>query len=91
MRRARAIITGRVQGVSYRASTVDEARAIGGITGWVKNCADGSVMLEVEGAPAAVAALLAWCEHGPPSARVVHVSIEELAPTGAQTDFQAVR
>ncbi|CAN5758757.1 acylphosphatase [soil metagenome] len=91
MRRARAIITGRVQGVSYRASTIDEARAIGGVTGWVKNCPDGSVMLEVEGAPTAVAALLAWCEHGPPSARVAKVAVDDLAPTGADRSFTTVR
>jgi acylphosphatase len=76
MRRVRAIVTGRVQGVGFRASTVAEARACG-LTGWVRNLADGSVELEAQGDEALVAALLAWCAHGPPSARVTDVRVEE--------------
>ena len=90
MRRVRAIITGRVQGVSYRASTVDEAKRLW-LTGWVRNRADGSVELEVEGPSDQVAALLAWCERGPPSARVSGVEVEEQAPTGGETTFAVVR
>ena len=90
MRRARAIVTGRVQGVSYRASAASEARRLG-VVGWVRNLYDGSVELEVEGADDRVAALLAWCEHGPPEARVDRVAVEELAPTGAETTFSVVR
>ena len=81
MRRVRAIVTGRVQGVSYRASTADEAQRLG-LTGWVKNRRDGSVELEAEGDADRVAALLAWCEHGPPAARVSRVVVDELAPAG---------
>jgi len=78
MRRVRAIVTGRVQGVCYRASTVDEARDRG-LTGWVRNLADGSVELEAQGDEARVAGLLAWCAHGPPAARVTGVAVEDLA------------
>lgn len=81
---------GRVQGVSYRASAASEARRLG-VTGWVRNRIDGSVELEVEGEDDRVAALLTWCEHGPPSARVSGVSIEELAPTGADAGFTVLR
>ena len=81
MRRVRAIVTGRVQGVSYRASTADEAQRLG-LTGWVRNRMDGSVELEAEGEADRVADLLAWCEHGPPAARVSRVVVEELAPGG---------
>ena len=81
MRRVRAIVTGRVQGVSYRASTAEEAERLG-LTGWVKNRRDGSVELEAEGQADRVADLLAWCEHGPPAARVSRVVVEELAPAG---------
>lgn len=77
MRRVRAIVTGRVQGVSYRASTVDEA-VRRGLAGWVRNRPDGSVELEAEGDPARVAELLAWCEQGPPAARVDGVEVTEL-------------
>lgn len=86
MRRARAIVTGRVQGVSYRASTANEARRIG-VVGWVRNRDDGSVELEVEGPDDRVAALLAWCEQGPPAARVERVAVEELAPLGSERGF----
>jgi acylphosphatase len=86
VRRARAIVTGRVQGVSYRAATASEARRLG-VVGWVRNRADGSVELEVEGPDDRVAALLAWCEHGPPEARVARVAAEERPPTGDDTAF----
>jgi acylphosphatase len=76
MRRVRVIVTGRVQGVSYRASTVFEARAHG-LTGWVRNLADGSVELEAQGDDARIAALVAWCAHGPPAARVTGVTAED--------------
>ena len=90
MRRVRAVVSGRVQGVSYRASTVDEARRLG-LVGWVRNNADGSVELEAEGEPTQVAALLAWCEAGPPAARVDRVTTEELAATGKDTAFSVTR
>ena len=87
-RRAHAIVTGRVQGVAYRASTAHEARALG-LAGWVRNLPDGSVELEVEGPADAVGELLAWCHRGPPAARVANVAVTDLAPTG-ETEF-AVR
>jgi acylphosphatase len=61
------------------------------VVGWVRNRADSSVELEVEGDDDRVAALLAWCEHGPPSARVTHVVVEELALTGEEKAFSVVR
>lgn len=81
MRRVRAIVSGRVQGVSYRASTADEAQRLG-LAGWVKNRRGGSVELEAEGPPDRVAELLRWCEHGPPAARVSDVTVEELGLQG---------
>lgn len=90
MRRARAVVTGRVQGVSYRAATASEGRRLG-VVGWVRNRSDGSVELEVEGEPAKVAAFLAWCESGPPDARVSAVAVEEQSPTGADAGFTVKR
>jgi acylphosphatase len=86
MRRVRAIVTGRVQGVCYRASTVDEARDRG-LTGWVRNLADGSVELEAQGDDGEVTALLAWCAHGPPAARVTGVAVDERAPIADERGF----
>ena len=90
MRRVRAIVSGRVQGVSYRASTADTARRLG-VVGWVKNRYDGTVELEAEGADDKVAALLEWCKDGPPAARVERVAVEELAATGADKSFSITR
>jgi acylphosphatase len=89
MRRVLAIVSGRVQGVSYRASTAAEAHRRG-ITGWVKNRSDGYVELEAEGLDDEIVALLAWCEHGPPGARVTKVEVRELVPTGAERSFSIV-
>jgi len=86
MRRVKAIVTGRVQGVSYRAATCAEARRLG-LVGWVKNRADGGVELEAEGPADQIAALLAWCEQGPPAARVDRVAVDDLAPGGTERGF----
>jgi acylphosphatase len=86
VRRVHAIVTGRVQGVSYRASAASAARGFG-IVGWARNRRDGSVELEAEGPDDRVASFLAWCAEGPPAAHVASVDVEELAPTGADTAF----
>ncbi len=80
--RARLRVTGRVQGVWYRASTRREAQRLG-VRGWVRNRPDGSVEADVEGAEAQVQALIAWCRGGPPHARVDDVAITWDAPAGA--------
>jgi acylphosphatase len=86
MRRVRAIVTGRVQGVAYRASTVEQAR-VHGVTGWVRNRPDGSVELEAQGDEARVSALLAWCAHGPPAARVAGVTAEDRDVIAGEREF----
>ena len=77
---------GLVQGVSFRAFTVDEARTRG-LTGWVRNLPDGTVELEAQGDDAEVAALLAWCAHGPPAARVTDVAVDERTPITDERGF----
>lgn len=62
-------IVGRVQGVGFRESLRREAARLG-VTGWVRNRADGSVEAVVQGPAEAVRALLAWAGNGPPAARV---------------------
>lgn len=88
--RKRLHITGRVQGVAFRASTVATARALG-LSGWVANRADGSVEALAEGDDAAVAALVRWCQHGPPAARVKHVEVTEESLQGVLPEPFTVR
>lgn len=85
-RRVHAIVSGRVQGVSYRACTADEAQGLA-LTGWVRNLPDGRVELEAEGSADAIAALLAWCAKGPPAARVTNVDATDLPPAGSESTF----
>ena len=86
MKRVRVIVTGRVQGVGFRASTAAWARK-NGLTGWVRNLADGSVELEGQGDHAAVEALLAWCADGPPAARVTGVAPTDRPIVDGEDDF----
>jgi len=72
--RAHVWIAGRVQGVAFRAYTVDEA-SVRGITGWVGNIPDGRVEAVFEGERAVVEAMIAWCRRGPPAARVSSVEV----------------
>ena len=74
---ARFIVTGRVQGVFFRASARDCALQLG-IAGHAKNLADGSVEVVAAGSDEALAALHAWLHRGPPAARVERVLREEL-------------
>ena len=67
--RVHLLVSGRVQGVSFRAYTVDEARRLG-VHGWVRNLPDGRVEAEAEGERASLLALVRWCQLGPPAARV---------------------
>jgi acylphosphatase len=77
--RRRVIVSGHVQGVFFRGTTQDEARAHG-VDGWVRNRWDGTVEAVFEGAPAAVDAMLEFCRRGPRWARVDALEVEEEAP-----------
>lgn len=68
----RYLVTGRVQGVAFRHSTVVVARELG-LTGWCRNLADGSVEVCACGDEAALSQLNAWLHQGPPAARVDRV------------------
>jgi acylphosphatase len=66
-------VTGRVQGVGFRAATRREASRLG-LNGHAVNCADGSVEVLAEGPPDAIEALADWLHRGPPFAHVARVS-----------------
>lgn len=84
--RLRVVVTGRVQGVFFRATTESTARQFN-LKGWVRNARDGSVEAVFEGSEEDAQKMLSWCKHGPPGARVV--SVEEIweEPTGEFDDF----
>lgn len=73
--RAELTIQGRVQGVFYRQSAKETAERLG-LTGWAKNCPDGSVAAVFEGEKPAVEAAIEWCRQGPPAARVTQVTVD---------------
>jgi acylphosphatase len=73
--RAHVFVTGRVQGVGYRFSTVDQAKELD-INGWVRNLPDGRVEALFEGSKAAVEEMIKWCHKGPRAAVVKDVAVE---------------
>lgn len=73
----RVRITGRVQGVFFRAWTRDEARSIG-VQGWVRNCPDGAVEAHLEGDEGEVDELIRRMRHGPPHAKVTDLKISDV-------------
>ncbi len=73
--RARVYVTGRVQGVFFRASCRDVGVALD-LRGWVRNAGDGGVEAVAEGPREKVEELIRWCHQGPTAARVAGVRIE---------------
>ncbi len=87
--RIHVLIEGRVHGVYFRASTRDEARALG-LAGWVRNLADGRVEALFEGERQVLEIMLAWCRQGPPHAYVDHLEVEWQPYLGDLADFRLV-
>lgn len=89
MAAARFLVSGKVQGVWFRASTRDEALALG-LAGLARNLADGGVEVLARGRPDALDALERWLHDGPPLARVdavrrSPVADDEVAGAGFET------
>jgi acylphosphatase len=80
------LIAGRVQGVGYRFYMQRKARELG-LTGWVRNCRDGSVEAVIQGTSEAVETMVTWARRGPPSAVVAEVRITDA--TGDYATFEA--
>lgn len=83
---ARLVVSGRVQGVWFRAHTENKAREFG-LLGTVRNLPDGTVEIVAEGSAAAIAGLREWAWQGSPHSRVTAVEIEDLEPSGEFESF----
>jgi acylphosphatase len=77
--RARVLVSGRVQGVSFRDATRSQAEQLG-LSGWVRNTQDGQVEAVFEGVTETVQQMIEWCKSGPSSADVENVSVENEQP-----------
>ncbi len=87
--RKRLVVSGRVQGVSFRAHARSAARKMGA-KGWVRNCPDGTVEAVVEGETQIVNSVLAWFRKGSPFSRVDNIRITDENPSGEFDDFQII-
>ena len=90
MTRADLYITGRVQGVFYRASAQQEAMRLG-LTGEIRNLPDGCVEAVVEGPKDRVEEFIAWCKEGPPAANVENVRVRWSVARGEFRTFMVAR
>jgi acylphosphatase len=77
----RVVVQGRVQGVFFRDSA-QRAAASRGVSGWVRNCSDGTVEAWFEGPEDAVASMLEWARSGPSRAEVSGVDVDEVDVAG---------
>jgi acylphosphatase len=77
------VVSGDVQGVFFRDSARREARRLG-VSGWIRNRADGCVEAHLEGPADAVAQLVRWCGEGPRHATVADVQVSDAEPEGLQ-------
>lgn len=79
--RADVVVSGRVQGVFFRAATHETAQQLG-VNGWVRNLPDGRVEAVFEGPQDAVEAMINWCHKGSSGAQVIDVEVEYGEPEG---------
>ena len=84
--RVHVLISGKVQGVWYRASTQAKAQQLG-ITGWVRNTRDGKVEAVFEGDEATIQQMILWCHQGPPQAKVNTVEVREQPSSDSFHEF----
>ena len=83
---AHVIISGRVQGVWFRATTKQKAEQLS-LTGWVRNTHDGCVEAVFEGEKSLVKEMIEWCHRGPPLSKVENVEVKKQEPTNSFDGF----
>ena len=83
----RLVVTGVVQGVGFRYHMSNTALRLG-ISGWVRNCRDGSVESVITGAPESIAAMIDWAWVGPPAAQVRQIFVEQVEAADSFQGFQ---
>ena len=86
MKRVHVWITGKVQGVFFRAETQRTAQSLN-LAGWVRNLPDRRVEAVFEGENAAIDKMTAWCKTGPPTAHVEDVAAVDEPYTGEFRNF----
>jgi acylphosphatase len=79
VKRVRATVRGRVQGVFFRAEARARAESLG-VSGWVRNASDGTVEATFEGDSERVDSMVEWCRRGPSGALVDEVEVTEEEP-----------
>ncbi len=84
------IVSGKVQGVSFRWFTVQAAREMG-LCGYAKNLPDGTVEVKAEGIKAGVESLIKQVKQGPPFSRVDDIQVDWVSPTNQYPDFNILR
>ena len=85
--RAHIFVSGKVQGVFFRAKVMQEAVRLG-VTGWVRNMRDGRVEAVIEGEKEAVDKLVAFCKNGPKGALVTGLDLKLEPFTGEFATFK---
>jgi acylphosphatase len=85
-KRVKVLVSGRVQGVFFRAECAQRARQLE-LGGSARNLPDGRVEAVFEGDDDAIDRMVRWCREGPPLARVEAIRVEEEAPKG-ESDFR---
>ena len=89
MKRLRITVSGKVQGVFFRAQTEKKAKQLS-VTGFVRNENDGSVYIEAQGVDEDLSEFLQWCKHGPERAEVESVNLSEI-PVSEDKSFRISR
>jgi acylphosphatase len=86
IKRIHAVVHGRVQGVFFRKTTCQQANALG-LSGWVRNLANGAVETEFQGEGETVARMLDWLAQGPSRSNVTRVESREKDPVSGESEF----